>query len=131
MGLTGGRPYFIRAVHEWIIDRGFTPYLMVDADWPGAHVPRAHVEEGRIVLNIKASAVRDLELGNDHVSFSARFAGQTELIHVPVASVLGIYARENGEGMFFDPEEYPRDPVTPEPASPAAPTRRPALRVVK
>lgn len=138
MPLAGSRPYFIRAVYDWIVDQGLTPYLLVDAEWPGVFVPRGYVEDGRIVLNIKPSAVRDLLLENEAVSFSARFAGQTEMILAPVGSVLGVYARENGEGLFFDAAEYPSDP-TPgahegdEVATPAAPAgkSRPALRVVK
>lgn len=140
MTLAGSRPYFVRAIYDWIVDQGLTPYLLVDAEWPGVFVPRAYVEEGRIVLNIKPSAVRDLLLENEAVSFSARFAGQTELILAPIGSVLGLYARENGEGLFFDAAEYPRDPspaptagVADEAAAPAASTgkTRPTLRVVK
>lgn len=138
MTLAGSRPYFVRAIYDWIVDQGLTPYLLVDAEWPGVFVPRAYVEDGRIVLNIKPSAVRDLLLENEAVSFSARFAGQTEMILAPMGSVLGLYARENGEGLFFDVAEYPRDPSPVSggddaPAAAAAPAgkARPALRVVK
>lgn len=140
MALAGSRPYFVRAIYDWIVDQGLTPYLLVDADWPDVFVPRAYIEDGRIVLNIKPSAVRDLMLENDAVSFSARFAGKTELIRAPIGSVLGVYARENGEGLFFDVADYPRDPAphsgageaaATSPAAPAAGKPRPALRVVK
>lgn len=136
MTLAGSRPYFVRAIYDWIVDQGLTPYLMVDADWPDVFVPRAYIEDGRIVLNIKPSAVRDLLLENDAVSFSARFAGQTELIRAPIGSVLGIYARENGQGLFFDVADYPRDPAPAgdggeAPAVSAAGKPRPTLRVVK
>lgn len=139
MSLTGTRPYFIRAIHEWIVDRRWTPYLLVNAEWPGAEVPVAFVEEGRIVLNISPGAVRDLLLGNDELSFSARFGGQPQWVRVPVGAVLGIYARENGEGLFFDADEYAPEPQS-EGSEPAAGERagsaeagkpRPALRVVK
>lgn len=141
MGLAGTRPYFIRAVNEWLLDRGMTPYLLVDATWPAVEVPAAFVEEGRIVLNIRPSAVRDLTLGNEFISFSARFTGVTHAIFVPVGAVLGIYARENGEGLFFEADEYPRDAGQTPPEPPAGGSegggsagvsrQRPGLRLVK
>lgn len=123
MALQGSRPYFLRAVNDWILDQGLTPYLLVDASWPGADVPLAYVEDGRIVLNINPSAVRDLLLANEEVSFSARFSGTTHWIRAPIGAVLGIYARENGEGLFFDAEEYNPDP---EPTLASVPTAAPA-----
>lgn len=143
MALTGTRPYFIRAIHEWIVDRNWTPYLLVNAEWPGAEVPLGFVEDGKIVLNISPSAVRDLLMGNEELSFSARFGGQPQWVRVPIPSVLGIYARENGEGLFFDADEYSPEPeptpvhqtsgtVTPiGKAGGASRKPRPALRVVK
>lgn len=136
MSLKGTRPYLVRALNEWILDRGWTPYLLVNAQWPQVMVPEAFVEDGRIVLNINPSAVRELQLNNHEVTFSARFAGRPQWVQVPIGAVLGIYARENGEGLFFDEDEYSPDaePVAPEaatepPKSEAKP--RPSLRVVK
>lgn len=134
MALAGTRPYFIRAINDWIVDNEWTPHLMVDAGWPGVAVPEAFVEDGRIVLNIRPSAVRDLVLGNDELSFSARFGGQPQWIRVPIGAVLGIYARENGEGLFFDAGDYtPPEPADEAPAEEDAgrARARPALRVVK
>lgn len=141
MALQGSRPYFIRAIHEWIVDRQWTPYLLVNARWPGTMVPEGHVEDGRIVLNLSPGAVRDLVMGNLELSFSARFGGQPQWLHVPVGAVLGIYARENGEGLFFDADEYSPEPGPGEMAegsaaaekTPAKTDRkpRPALRVIK
>lgn len=131
MALKGTRPYLVRAINEWIIDQGWTPHLLVNALWPGAQVPEAFVEDGRIVLNISPSAVRELLLNNTEVSFSARFAGMPHWVQVPIGAILGIYARENGEGLFFEENEY--SPDTPEePAAPSAAKKaRPGLRVVK
>ena len=132
VNLKGSRPYLVRAIHEWIVDQGLTPYLLVDATWPGTYVPQGYVEDGRIVLNASLSAVRDLSLSNEAVSFSARFAGQPELVHVPVPALLGIYARETGEGLFFEEDEYPRDtPPEPETASVRPVPGKSFLRVVK
>ena len=103
--MTSNRPYLIRALHGWIGDNGCTPYLLVDADAEGVDVPRGSVEEGRIVLNIGMSAVQQLELGDDYIAFSARFAGKPTEVFVPVDAVLAIYARENGQGMVFPPIE--------------------------
>lgn len=138
MAMTGTRPYFIRAIHEWIVDRNWTPYLLVNAMWPGAEVPQGFVEDGKIVLNISPSAVRDLLMGNDELSFSARFGGQPQWVRVPIPAVLGIYARENGEGLFFDADEYSPEPepagetsATVTPIGKADRKTRPALPVVK
>lgn len=103
--MVSNRPYLIRALFEWILDNRMTPHLLVDAMHPGADVPRKFVEEGRIVLNIAPSAVKDLVIGNDTIRFSARFGGVPSLVCLPPGAVLGIYARENGHGMIFPQEE--------------------------
>jgi stringent starvation protein B len=134
MQLKGTRPYFIRAIYEWLVDADFTPYLLVDAYWPGCELPQQFVEDGRIVLNVMPSAVRDLVLGNEAVMFSARFGGMPMAIQVPVGAVLGIYAKENGEGLFFDATEYSPEPppiAEAEPAIEKAAKPRPFLSVVK
>ena len=103
--LSSKRPYLIRAMHEWMSDNGHTPHLGVD----GVVVPQEHVKDGRIVLNISYSAAHALQLDNDAVAFRARFSGQPFDVHVPVRSVLGIYARETGQGMVFS-DSGPDDP---------------------
>ena len=95
------RPYLLRAMHEWMSDGGLTPHLIVDALFSGVEVPQQHVENGKIVLNVSYSATRNLELGNDQINFEARFAGTPHNLIVPVAAVLGIYAKESGEGLIF------------------------------
>lgn len=103
--MTSNRPYLIRALFEWILDNQMTPHLLVDAMHPGADVPRKFVEEGRIVLNIAPTAVKDLVISNDMISFSARFGGVPAAVGLAPGAVLGIYARENGHGMIFPQEE--------------------------
>ena len=127
------RPYLIRALHEWALDNGFTPQIAVNATVAGVQVPASHVREGSIVLNIHPQAVHQLELGNDTISFFARFAGKSEPVVVPVTAVLAIYARENGRGIQFPPEEGGVEPP-PEPAapgSPAAPRKGAHLKIIK
>jgi stringent starvation protein B len=130
--MTSNRPYLIRALYEWLVDNELTPYLLVDADQPQVEVPREFVEGGRIVLNVNPRAISDLELGNDWISFSARFRGVLEHVLLPPAAVLGIYAKENGQGMLFPTEEpsgeQPED--EPEPPKPGG-GGPPALKVVK
>ena len=129
--MTSNRPYLIRALYEWLVDNDLTPYLLVDANRESVHVPTRYVEEGRIVLNVSPSAVRDLSLGNDLVAFEARFGGTAFAISLPPDAVLGVYARENGKGMLF-PEEGGQDepPEPPRPDNPP-PGGRPSLKVVK
>ena len=124
----------MRALYEWIADNECTPYMLVDASVKDVLVPRQFVKEGQIVLNISAGAVVDLEISNDAVSFNGRFGGVATDIYVPVAAVIGIYARENGQGMVFDAEDNPDDGDTPpddSPTSPSRPEGRPSLKVVK
>jgi stringent starvation protein B len=99
--MTSNRPYLLRAVHEWICDNGLTPHIVVDAAKPGVQVPPQAVSEGRVVLNLAPRAVARLEIGNDAITFMARFGGVSQTVNVPVAAVQAIYARENGQGMLL------------------------------
>jgi len=126
--MTPNRPYLIRAIYEWIVDNGLTPYLMVDAEKDGVQVPGEHVRDGKIILNVAPAAVKDLELGNDWVVFSGRFSGVPREVSCPVGAVLAVYARENGHGMVFT-EEAPGDHPPPGPGDKGP--GKPALRVVK
>lgn len=122
------RPYLVRAMHEWMTDNNQTPHLVVDASVEGAEVPQAYVRDGRITLNISWQATQGLKLGNEWIEFSARFGGASLLVRVPAAAMLGIYARETGQGMLFQEEGEPPPPT---PAGPDDTARRPQLRVVK
>lgn len=102
--MTSHRPYLLRALWEWIADNGMTPHLLVDASKPGIRVPPHTVKEGRVVLNIADRAVAHLQMGNDTISFSARFGGVSQQVSVPVGAVLAIYARETGQGMALPDE---------------------------
>lgn len=135
--MTSSQPYLIRAIYDWVIDNGFTPYLLVNAENDYAMIPRDFVEDGKIILNINPSAISDLQLGNDYIMFNARFSGKAMEVSVPVVAVLAIYARENGQGMMFDenntnlpptPPENPTPPVQPEPPKKS---QKPQLKVVK
>ena len=88
-------------MHEWMGDNGHTPHIVIDAKIDGVTVPQEHVKEGRIILNISHSAAHNLKLTNQSVSFRARFGGVPFDVWVPVSSVLGIYAKETGQGMIF------------------------------
>jgi len=130
------RPYLLRAMHEWIIDSGHTPHVIVDALRTGVEVPSAYVKDGKIVLNLSTTATQRLQLTNDCIEFDARFAGVVHRVHVPMQAVLGVYARETGEGMVFSesdsaptPPEPPTAPDKP-PATPGEP-RRAKLTLVK
>lgn len=103
--MTSSRPYLLRAVYDWVVDNGFTPQVLVNAQADHVEVPRQYVNDGRIVLNVSSSAVRNLVMGNDTISFSARFAGTPFQVCVPVSAILAIVARENGAGMSFPEEE--------------------------
>ena len=118
-------------MHEWMGDNGHTPHIVIDASTDGVTVPREHVKDGKIILNISHSAAHNLKLTNAAVSFRARFSGVPFDVWVPVGSVLGIYAKETGQGMIFshgaDQPEPPDDPEEQE--NPRS--RRAHLKVVK
>lgn len=131
--MTSSRPYLVRAMYQWIVDNGMTPHLLVDVSVEGCMVPAEHVQDGKIVLNIAPMAISGLTLGDDDITFSARFSGKSQSIQAPVEAVLAIYARENGQGMMFSEDD--NNDVSggghdsgkdPDPDKP-----RPTLRVVK
>ena len=142
------KPYLLRALYEWCVDNGYTPHLAVKAD-ARAQVPTEYVRNGEITLNIAPTAVHKLQMGNDLIEFSARFAGVARQISVPVSVVYALYARETGHGMTFDVDPpkpgiqaeaeretgapaAPADEAPPEPTDPPKPSGgKPQLRRVK
>lgn len=130
------RPYLLRAMHEWMGDAGFTPHIIVDAGRSGVEVPNAYIKDGKIVLNVSLNATQRLQLLNTGIEFDARFAGVVHHVRVPMGAVLGIYARETGEGMVFnegEPEAPPPsgDTTAPTAGAPRGEMRRAKLTVVK
>ncbi|QIK37047.1 ClpXP protease specificity-enhancing factor [Caldichromatium japonicum] len=105
--MTSSKPYLIRAIYEWILDNQMTPHLLVDVHFPQTRVPLEFATDGRIVLNIAPSAVRGLVIGNEWIEFSARFGGVARDVLIPTEAVIGIFTRENNQGMFFPEPEYP------------------------
>lgn len=127
MAMTSSVPYLLRALYDWILDNHCTPYLVVNALDADTSVPQDFVKDGQIVLNISPTAIRDLQLGDESIQFNGRFASIPHKIYAPINAVMAIYAKENGQGMWF-----PVDGAEPEP--PANKRRRkgqPDLRVIK
>ncbi|MGR3914237.1 MAG: ClpXP protease specificity-enhancing factor [Gammaproteobacteria bacterium] len=128
------RPYLMRAIYEWALDHGLTPQMLVDAGIEGMVLPDNFAGDKRITLTIHPRAVKGLEMDNDFVRFSARFGGQPHHVLVPVVAVLGIYARENGHGMFFYSDSDDPPPDAPKAKSGKAytpPSAPPRLKLVK
>lgn len=98
---TSTKPYMVRAIHEWCVDNNMTPHLLVAVD-NHARVPMAYVKDGEIVLNLSYGATKDLQIDNEAVIFSARFGGNSQNLYVPMHAIKGIFARESGQGMFFE-----------------------------
>jgi stringent starvation protein B len=113
------KPYFLRAIYEWCVDSGFTPYISVKVD-STTRVPTEYVKGGEIVLNISAQATRNLTMSNEAIQFSARFNGSSREISIPVERVAGVFARENGHGAFFQVEESVSSVAQPEDSSAGA-----------
>ena len=128
------KPYLIRAIYDWCADSGLTPYLAVRVD-EMTRVPMAYIKDGEIVLNLSMDAVRNLHISNDEVTCEGRFGGVPHRIVVPIAAVIGIFAKENGQGLVFQGQESA--PMVPDdgdgggkPPTHSPPTK-PRLRVVK
>ena len=115
--MSSNRPYLLRAIYDWISDNNLTPYVLVDATFKGVRVPPQVIKNGQVVLNLAMRAVANLDLGNEWVSFQARFSGASQSIQIPVQAILALYAQENGQGMMFPADEEGGDtpPSTPEP----------------
>ncbi|VAW61075.1 Stringent starvation protein B [hydrothermal vent metagenome] len=129
--MTSSRPYLIRALYQWIVDNGVTPYILVDALVEGVDVPAQHIQDNKVVLNLAPMAIQSLTLGDDVISFSARFSGQPVDLIVPTEAVLAIYARENGQGMMFNDEPGSTPPTDGDSPPDDNKPNKPSLRVVK
>ena len=136
--MNSSRPYLVRALYEWIVDNDCTPHMLVNAEYRDVQVPDGFASDGQIVLNVSPSAVRNLHMDNEAVSFDGRFSGVTHTLYVPIEAILGIYARENGQGMVFElepalmDEEVEEEGVDPDgDGPPPRPSGKPSLKVVK
>ncbi|WP_249671797.1 ClpXP protease specificity-enhancing factor [Pseudomonas abieticivorans] len=140
--MNSSRPYMVRALYEWIVDNDCTPHMLVNSEHRSVQIPKGFASDGQIVLNVSPSAVRHLHMDNDAVSFEGRFGGVAHTLYVPIGAILGVYARENGQGMVFDMEApgaeeealeveegQPGDDVPP--GGRPRPAGRPSLKVVK
>ena len=132
------KPYLLRAAYEWSLDSGYTPHILVQATVSGVVVPKEYVEDGRIVLNVHPDATSNLQIGDEWVEFNARFSGRPFVIRIPLAAILGLYARENGEGVSFPVEdlapqegESGGDDASSTASGRPAPSGKPDLKLIK
>jgi stringent starvation protein B len=142
------RPYLLRAMHEWMTDNDLTPHIVVDVAAAPAGLPVEYAKDGKLVINVSYSATQNLSIGNESASFAARFGGVSRHLDVPIPAILGIYARESGQGMIFSSESAraddaaiqsgkaaQNDAASKEPtadSSPEKPERaRPQLKIIK
>lgn len=109
--MSSNKPYLVGAFYDWISDNDLTPHIVVDVSVYGVLVPMAYVNDGQIVLNIAASAVGVIALGDKAIEFSARFGGKLEHITVPYGAVAAIYAKENGAGTSLPIEHASDDEI--------------------
>ena len=110
------RPYLLRAMHEWMVDNDLTPHIVVDASLCELNVAPEHVKDGKLVLNVSYTATRRLAITNERVEFEARFGGKPRWIEIPIHAILGVYARETGQGMIFSSEQEPEQRRPPAPS---------------
>lgn len=91
----------MRALWQWCTDAGLSPQIVVLVD-QYTKVPRQFVEDGRIVLDISAEATNLLEMGDEWITFQARFGARVEELMIPVGNVVAIFAEETNQGMMFE-----------------------------
>src|SRR5882757_6862485 len=125
--MTSNRPYLIRAFYDWITDNQLTATVLINTKLPGVEVPKKHIIEGKIILNISPQAVHNLHVSNQLIEFDASFSGKSSPVYAPIQAVLAIYARENGQGMVFTEIEEKKE--TPPPHSSSG--GKPKLTIVK
>jgi stringent starvation protein B len=128
------KPYLLRAMHEWIVDCGMTPHVVARSDADGLDVPPSAIGQGRVILNIAPEAVVDLQIDDAGLGFVARFGGVSHAVWLPIESLEGIYAKENGRGMLFGDEVDEKDDssgVDSEVGESSKPRSGPSLRIVK
>ena len=130
--MNSSRSYLVNAMIDWIVDNGCTPHIILDIRCEGVVAPSEFANEDRLVLNVSGTAVRNFNLDPDGLEFDARFNGESRHVSCPTGAIVGIYARENGEGMAFKVEGIEASPSNDEPAtddeSPQLPSH---LRLVK
>jgi len=128
--MTPSKPYLIRALYQWLLDNQMTPYILADSGSDDVQVPSGVANDGKVVLNLAPSAIQNLEMTNDFLSFSARFNGVAQDVYCPMSSILAIYARENGEGMMFSAESGDSEDEAGD-SGKAKKSSKPGLKVVK
>lgn len=135
MQTTQQRPYLLRAMHEWMTDNALTPHIVIDVNEAQADLPMEHVKDGKLVINVSYSATQNLLIDNECASFAARFGGVSRQLSIPIMAIVGIYARESGQGMIFSSESAPRDAVVEDGKADSGnvkpATGRPTLKVIK
>lgn len=109
--MTSSKPYLIRAIYEWIVDNNLTPYITVDTSIAGVIVPKEHIQDESITLDISVTATSNLIISNDSLEFKARFDGISRNVYIPISAIMIIYAQENDQGMEFPPEEFAEEYV--------------------
>ena len=124
------RPYLIRAIYDWCVDSGLTPYLAVRVD-EHTEVPQSHVKDGEIVLNLSPDSVRNLQIGNEVITCGGRFGGIPFDIMVPVSAAMGIFAKETGQGLVFQGDDPQQPPPTTSDGDRKPVGQKPRLKIVK
>ena len=130
--MTSNQPYLLKAMYDWLVDNNCTPHIVVNAGYAGVSVPQQYVDNGQIVLNIAPRAVDQFVMDLEAVAFNTRFGGVPTEIYIPVRAIMGIYARENRQGMMFGVEEPAPEGPDDDPEPPSPPKGgKPSLKVVK
>ena len=99
--MTSCQPYILKAIYQWIIDNEMTPFVTIDAEYLDSKISKEHAEKGIVTLNISATAVKDLNIDDNGISFRSRLGTQEVLIDVQIEAVISIYAREDSGSMVI------------------------------
>ena len=98
------KPYLIRAIYDWCIDNENTPYVM-SLVGKETLIPEVLSKSKEIVLNLSPHSVQNLYIDDHGISFKSRFSGNAFNVFLPITSILGVYAKESGDGIFFSEDK--------------------------
>lgn len=116
--------YLLRAGYDWLLANDQVPYIMIEEKYAPDNM-KHHCRNGFLTLNVNPSAIDDMFIGPESVSFSARFGGVKTDIVLPTNKILQIFSRDipnMGIGL---------ETVDEEPEEVQPPKARPTLSIVK
>ena len=124
--------YVIKALLDWVIDTGCTPYLVVDATVDGVIVPQEFIDkQGQIVFNISVNAINSFFIDNTGISFKTKFKREPFHVMVPLRAVRALVSHEQGHGLWFREEDFDEDDFIVDLSPEDSVKKKPKLEIIR